>query len=114
MSLATGGACLAPKKLGAETVIHVVGYADLRGPELNNIDESFERASQKRRAATLQVDLAHVQFLTAAALGKLVSIHIKLRDLGKRLLLTNLSAQLFEIFEITRLDTLLDIRPSEL
>ena len=43
--------------------------------------------------------------------GKL-KMHKRLRDRGGRLVVSNLAPKVYEVFEVTRLHTLLDIRPA--
>jgi ABC-type transporter Mla MlaB component len=60
---------------------------------------------------TLLVDLGEVGRLSAAALGKLVALHSELRGMGVHLELCNVRPAVCELFRLTRLSELLDIRP---
>jgi anti-anti-sigma factor len=55
------------------------------------------------------VDLSNVEFLTAATLGKVVTLHRELRELDGGLTIRNVRPQVYEIFEVVRLTALLDI-----
>ena len=59
------------------------------------------------------LDFANVEFLTSAALGALVGLHKKAARLGGRLAVRNLDPVLYEIFAVTHLDRVLDVRPRE-
>ena len=57
----------------------------------------------------LLLDFAHVEYLNSSELGTLINLHKKLRASGGRLTLFNLSADVYEVFAVTRLQTLLGI-----
>src|SRR5687767_8811089 len=58
----------------------------------------------------LLLDLGNVDYLTSAALGKMVVLHGRLRDRGGRLTVENAGPLVCEILAITRLDRVLDVR----
>jgi anti-anti-sigma factor len=62
-------------------------------------------------AGRLELDLGNVTYLNSSALRLLLRLHKRLRDRGGRLVVANLAPQVYEVFEVTRLHTLLDIRP---
>ena len=57
----------------------------------------------------LLLDFTHIKRLSGKGLGTLVSLHSRAEMAGGRLTLFNLSADVFLLFTLTRLDTLLDI-----
>jgi anti-anti-sigma factor len=57
----------------------------------------------------LLLDFTHVEYLNSMELGTLVTLHKRVEAAGGRLTLFNLSADVFRLFAITRLDTFLDI-----
>ena len=57
----------------------------------------------------LLLDFTNVKYLNSVELGTLITLHTRIRDAGGQLTLFNLSAPVFEIFTLTRLDTLLSI-----
>jgi anti-sigma B factor antagonist len=62
------------------------------------------------RPGRLVVDFANVAYLTAATLGLLVRLHERLQARGRRLIVCNLAPQLYEVFEVTNLHRLFDVR----
>ena len=60
----------------------------------------------------LYLDLGAVAFVTAGGLGKLVTLHKELRAVGGELILCNVSPGVHEVFALTRLTEVLDVRPS--
>src|SRR5260370_21256069 len=61
----------------------------------------------------LQLDFSKVEVVTSAGLGKLVALHKKMLTVGGHLSLHKLRERTYEAFEVTRLDTLLDVRRSQ-
>jgi anti-sigma B factor antagonist len=57
----------------------------------------------------LLIDFAHVEHLSSAALGTLITINNKIRSKDGQLRLCNIDPQIFEVFVITKLDKLFQI-----
>jgi anti-anti-sigma factor len=60
----------------------------------------------------LQLDLGEVQFLTSTGLGKLLSLYTQVRAEGGRLSLQKVLPQVYEVFAVTHLTSLLDVHPA--
>jgi anti-anti-sigma factor len=98
-----------PPDLAGVTVVYRLCCPSVRGPEVERVCGQILPVVRKG-PCTLLLDFAEVTFLNAAALGRLVALHGLLRDLGARLVLVNLSPYLRDVFEVTRLDLVLEIR----
>jgi anti-sigma B factor antagonist len=61
----------------------------------------------------LVLDFSNVTYLSSISRNMLILLHKRLRELNGWLILCNLENPLREVFEITRLDTVLDIRQDE-
>ncbi len=61
-------------------------------------------------ARTLVLDLAAVRVPTAAGLGELVALDGCVRESGGCLVLRNASENVYEVFRVTHLTDLLDVR----
>ncbi len=83
-----------------ETTAHLVGR------------ELFELVEEDGHRQML-LNLAAVEFLTSTALGKLVTLHKKLRSRGGELKICGVPPQIRVVFEITKLDTIFDILEDE-
>lgn len=55
------------------------------------------------------VDMSGVKYLSSAVLGKLISVHKNMRVNRGMLKLCGISKNIYEVFEITRLDRVFDI-----
>jgi anti-anti-sigma factor len=58
----------------------------------------------------LELDLSNVRFLCATCLGKLIALDRRLRACGGHLVLLDVTPAVYEIFEITHLHAVLDVR----
>jgi anti-sigma B factor antagonist len=59
------------------------------------------------------LNFGNVEYLSSAALGKLITLNKKLQGAQGKLILCNIHPQIYEVFEITRLNKLLNIRKDE-
>lgn len=76
------------------------------GGELFSLVETDNRKN-------LLLNFTGVEFLSSAALNKLIILDKKVKTHGGRLKMCNLRPEIAEIFSITRLDKLFDIRDNE-
>jgi anti-anti-sigma factor len=104
------GPYLETREWNGGTLTYAIPFTELRDAEAQWISEEMVRLARKRWSAALRLDFAGVEFVTAAALGSLVTLATQLREEGRRLVLTNLSATLRELVTVTRLDAVLDVR----
>jgi anti-sigma B factor antagonist/stage II sporulation protein AA (anti-sigma F factor antagonist) len=61
----------------------------------------------------LALDFENVNFMSSLGLTLLLTLHKRLAANGRRLALLNLQPHLYEIFSVTRLNTLLDVQLRE-
>ena len=61
----------------------------------------------------LVLNFSNVEFLSSAALGKLITFEKKVKRQGSELILSNISPDIFQVFAITNLDKLFTIKDSE-
>ncbi len=83
------------------------------------VDEEIVRKLSDELAAIAQtgrkvvLNFSRVEYLSSSVLGKLITFQKRLRSNGGELRLCGIRPQIYEIFEITRLNTLFDIYPTE-
>lgn len=75
----------------------------------NMIASELEGHTEEMEECHLLLDFTNVEYLTSVELGTLVGLHKKMRGLGGRLTLFNLNPDIYEVFTVTRLQTLLGI-----
>lgn len=64
------------------------------------------------QAPRLLISFSNVDHLSSAALGALITIHNKMKGLGGQLRLAEIDPQIYEVFEITKLNKLFQIHDS--
>jgi anti-sigma B factor antagonist len=65
------------------------------------------------KRAKLVLNFYNVEFLSSAALGKLITLDKKMKPLGGKVRLSNIRPEIFEVFRITKLNKLFDIKDDE-
>lgn len=61
----------------------------------------------------LLLNFSNVEYLSSAALGKLITLNKKVQGVSGRLALCNIDPQIYEVFKITNLDKLFQIFEEE-
>ncbi|AMV19513.1 STAS domain-containing protein [Planctomyces sp. SH-PL14] len=59
------------------------------------------------------LDFANVEYLSSAALGKLITMNNKVKAAKGKLRLCNIRPEILEVFTITKLNKVLDIKPDQ-
>ncbi len=93
-----------------------VRFTDKKIVDSSNIEEMGEEMfslvdSENRKHILLNFE--GVEFLSSAALNKLILLDKKVKQVGGILRLCNLRAEIMEVFTITRPNRVFDIRKSE-
>ena len=86
-------------------IIEDIGIQEL-GTELFQLVEG-----EKRRK--LLLNFSAVDFLSSAALGKLITLDKKMKAAGGVLKFSNIRPEIYEVFAITKLNRLFDIKEDE-
>ena len=74
--------------------------------------ELFDLVECDNRKKVL-LDFSGVSFMSSGALGKLVTLYKKLHSNGSDLKLCEIRPEIIDVFSVTRLDRLFDIRANE-
>ena len=96
--------------------VTVVRFVDRRILDEANIQEMghelFQLVEEQGRKQIL-LNFTNVEFLSSAALGKLITLDKKVKSHTGKLILTNIRPEIYEVFKITRLNTTLAIKDDE-
>ncbi len=96
--------------------IAVVKFADRKILDEANIQELgqelFDLVEEEGRKRVV-LNFSTVEFLSSAALGKLITLNKKAKATGTALKLSNIRPEIYEVFAITRLNKLFDIKDDE-
>jgi len=96
--------------------VTVVRFRDRKIIEDINIQELGQelfRLVEADGRDKLLLNFASVDFLSSAALGKLITLDKKMKAHGGALKLSNIHPEIYEVFVITKLTRLFDIRKDE-
>lgn len=96
--------------------VTVVRFRDRKIVEDINIQELGQemfRLVESDARRRLLLDFSSVDFLSSSALGKLITLDKKMKAHGGVLKLANIRREIYEVFEITKLNRLFDIRKDE-
>jgi anti-anti-sigma factor len=88
-----------------QKIIDPVAIQEL-GQELFDLIEKDDRKK-------IVLNFDNVEFLSSAALGKLITFEKKAKRTGAQMILTNISPEIYQVFAITNLDKLFKIKDSE-
>ncbi len=83
---------------------------DLTEDHAEALGEELSRLLGGAAHPRLKLDLARVRFLTSTVLGQLVGLHKRVRAAGGDLVLLNVSGEVYQLFEVTRLHQFLPVR----
>lgn len=76
---------------------------------IRQIKNALDPVIEQNQEGKLVLNFSNVDFMTSALLGLLVRIHKNVCELDGQLQLSNLDANLYRIFEITKLTQVFDI-----
>jgi len=96
--------------------VTVVRFRDRKIVEDINIQQLGQELFQLAEAANctkLLLNFSAVDFLSSAALGKLITLDKKVKAHGGALKLSNIHPEIYEVFAITKLNRLFDIKDDE-
>ncbi|PHY00280.1 MAG: anti-anti-sigma factor [Planctomycetaceae bacterium] len=100
-------------KIGDVTVVKFLDKKILDETNIQELGvELFGLVEQDNRKSIL-LNFSHVEFLSSAALGKLITLDRKVKAAKGRLKMSNIRPEIFEVFQITKLNKVFDIRKDE-
>lgn len=100
-------------KVGDVTVVTFLDKKILEETGIQELGaELFSLVEQDNRRSLL-LDFADVDFLSSAALGKLITLDRKVKSAKGRLKMCNIKPEILEVFQITKLNKVFDIRAGE-
>lgn len=107
-----------PRRLetNESSTITVVRFKDQKiiDPEaIQELGQELFDLIDKEDRRKIVLNFSRVEFLSSAALGKLITFEKKTKRAGAELILTDISAEIFPVFAITNLDKLFKIKDRE-
>ena len=81
--------------------------------EIQELGDELTSLIQKDKRVALLLNFDGVRFLSSAALGKLIKLDQLVKQHESKLKFSNIRSDVYEVFKITKLDTVFDIRETE-
>lgn len=95
-----------------ENEVSIVTFSDrkiLEELSIAEIGDEFSKLVDGHEGVKVLVSFENVEHLSSAALGMLITLNKKIEGLKGTLKLSDINAQIYEVFKITRLNKLFDI-----
>ena len=99
--------------IGDITVVNFLDKKILDDQNIQMIGEQLLSLVEELGRQKILLNFANVEFLSSAALGKLITLNRKVQAVRGKLILCTISKEIREVFEITKLDKLFTILPDE-
>lgn len=100
-------------EVGDVTVVRFVDRKILDEASIQELgSELFSLVEQENRGKII-LNFSKVDFLSSAALGKLITLDKKVKSRSGKLKLSNIRPEIYEVFAITKLNKLFDIKDDE-
>jgi anti-sigma B factor antagonist len=99
--------------IGDVTVVNFLDRKILDEQNIQRIGDQLFGLVDNDGARKVLLNFSNVEYLSSAALGKLITLNKKLQAAGGRLILCNIDPQIYEVFEITKLDKFFKIHKEE-
>lgn len=100
-------------QVGDVTVVRFRDHKIIEDINIQELGQELFRLVESDGRERLLLDFSAVDFLSSAALGKLITLDKKMKAHGGKLKLSNIRPEIYEVFAITRLNRLFDIRKDE-
>ena len=98
---------------GDVAVVHFLDKKILDEANIQQIGDQLFALVEKDGRKKILLNFGNVEFLSSAALGKLITLHKKVQETKGLLKLCMIRPELLEVFKITQLNKLFDIRGEE-
>jgi len=101
------------EEVGEVTVVNFIDKKILDEQNIQIIGEQLFELVDNQGKKKILLNFSNVEFLSSAALGKLITLNKKVQAAGGRLGMCKITKEILEVFQITRLDKLFKIYPDE-
>ena len=100
-------------EVGDVTVVRFRDHKIVEDVNIQELGQEMFNLVEKDRRGKLLLNFSSVEFLSSAALGKLITLDKRVKAHGGLLKLSNIRPEIFEVFAITKLNRLFDIKEDE-
>lgn len=100
-------------EIGEVTVVRFMDKRIIDEAVIQELGSELFALVEKDKRESVLLSFESVEFLSSAALGKLITLDKKVKAQGGKLKLTSIRPEIYEVFTITKLDQLFDIKDNE-
>jgi len=111
--MSTGQRRLDIEEIGGTTVARFVDKKILDETNIQNIGNQLFALVDEDGRKKIVLDFSIVEYLSSAALGKLITLDKKVKAAKAKLRLCGIRPEIYEVFEITRLNKIFDIKSTQ-
>ena len=104
---------LSVSEVGDVTVVRFVDQKILDEARIQQLGQELFNLVEVDGRSKILLNFSSVEFLSSAALGKLITLDKKVKAQGGGLKLSNIRPEIYEVFAITKLNKLFDIKDNE-
>ncbi len=101
------------EEIGGVTVAKFVDKKILDETNIQNIGNQLFALVDEDGRKKIVLDFSVVEYLSSAALGKLITMDKKVKAAKAKLRLCSIRPEIYEVFEITRLNKIFDIKATQ-
>ena len=100
-------------EVGDVTVVRFADRKILDEASIQELGAELFRLVEEDHRKKILLNFTNVDFLSSAALGKLITLDRKVKANSGKLKLSNIRPEIYEVFAITKLNKLFDIKDDE-
>ncbi len=100
-------------EVGDVTVVHFRDQKIIEDLGIQELGQELFQLVEVANCRKMVLNFSAVDFLSSAALGKLITLDKKMKTKSGKLRLCNIRPEIYEVFAITRLNRLFDIKDEE-
>ncbi|NBO92647.1 MAG: anti-sigma factor antagonist [Planctomycetia bacterium] len=101
------------ENIGDVTVVNFVDKKILDEQNIQIIGDELTSLVDVQGSKKILLNFSNVEYLSSAALGKLITLNKKLQQVAGKLILCHINDSIIEVFEITKLDKFFKIKKDE-
>jgi anti-sigma B factor antagonist len=104
---------LSVAKVGDVTVIQFIDRKILDEANIQELGQELFELVESEEHKNILLNFSAVEFLSSAALGKLITLDKKVKGIGGRMKFSNIRPEIYEVFKITKLNKLFEIKDDQ-
>ncbi len=105
--------CLDVREVGEVAIVRIRNLRITEDIDIQEFGSEILSLAENDKRKKLLLNFSMVEFLSSAAIGKLITLHRSLKAQGGVLKLSNIRPNIYEVFTIFKLNRLFDIKEDE-